>query len=163
MGWPQPGRTPQTSDKSPDVRLQYPSAGRAFGGSGGCHAFEQKLREKTKGEVRLDHNQLSIVRRATRPCHWFWHAGASRQCGNLNLNKRMTARSLHRTNWMSRQEIYDTRLTHSRLSGECQLKTKPVRSVAGSPATAARPKGRTGTRVSVCAATSPAFTIVRFV
>jgi len=111
----------------------------------GCHAFEQKLREKTKGEVRLDHNQLSIVRRATRPCHWFWYAGASRQCGNLNLNKRMTARSLHRTNWlMSRQEIYDTRLTHSRLSGECQLKTKPMRSVAGSPATAARPKGRTG-------------------
>ena len=23
MGWPQPGRTPQTSDKFPDVRLQY--------------------------------------------------------------------------------------------------------------------------------------------
>ena len=29
-------------------------------------------RAKTKGEVHLDHNQLGIVRRAMRPCHWFW-------------------------------------------------------------------------------------------
>ena len=27
-------------------------------------------------------------RRATRPCHWFWCAGASQQRGNLILNKR---------------------------------------------------------------------------
>jgi hypothetical protein len=27
LGWPQPGRTPQTSDKFPDVRLQYQSKG----------------------------------------------------------------------------------------------------------------------------------------
>ena len=45
-------------------------------------------RAKTKGEVRLDHNRLCIVRRASRLCHWFWHAGAARQRGNLNLNKR---------------------------------------------------------------------------
>ncbi|MGH6811355.1 MAG: hypothetical protein ACREDM_03120 [Methylocella sp.] len=28
------------------------------------------------------HNQLGIVRRATRRCHGLWCAGASRQCGN---------------------------------------------------------------------------------
>jgi hypothetical protein len=44
-------------------------------------------RAKTKGEVRLDHNELGIVRRATHPCHWFWCAGAPRQRGNINLNK----------------------------------------------------------------------------
>ncbi len=44
-------------------------------------------RAKTKRQVRLDHNQLGIVRSATRPCHWLYCAGASRQRGNLNLNK----------------------------------------------------------------------------
>jgi len=38
--------------------------------------------------VRLDHNQLGIVRRAIRPSHWFCCAGAPQQRGNLNLNKR---------------------------------------------------------------------------
>jgi hypothetical protein len=46
-------------------------------------------RAKLRGDVRLDHNQLGIVRRATRRWHWLWRAGASLQRGNLNLKKRV--------------------------------------------------------------------------
>ena len=46
-----------------------------------------RIHAEARGDMRLDHNQLGIVRRATLRCHWFWYAGASRQRGNLNLNK----------------------------------------------------------------------------
>jgi hypothetical protein len=43
--------------------------------------------------LKLSHNQLGIVRLAMRQCHWFCCAGASRQRGNLNLNKRVIRES----------------------------------------------------------------------
>jgi hypothetical protein len=71
--------------------------------------------------MRLDHNQLGIVPRAMRPCHRFCCAGASRQRGNLNLNKRVIREISVYDEWlMSRQETHDTRLAHSRYLGNAR-------------------------------------------